>query len=325
MTVDKAGINPWEQRWDRVEPEGYIRSIVYDALHFDPTKDAFPPTRNPALLGALEKAEKHFPDGKERLVTGIFGELDEVAGRMGQNKTVIETLSFGERMWPSAPVWLKLNRETKDRGLWWNQQARTGLSKEGIEGLINDPASICLALGTGQWLDAGHSTIEPRFVGDSLEPARKRGIDLYQRFGLKKEDFVFFPHIKHKPGFYNETYSHLLFGQSLMQEAWMKSYRLVYELMKVNKQKVLLIPDTWFYDPYLPKVDPKFDWVGKTAEKIVVLGEAREFYPIQLEFALSQSERRRQLYSQGKYQPRVVAAFTSFGYLEKLVGQSVLK
>lgn len=92
--------------------------------------------------------------------------------------------------------------------------------------------------------------------------------------------------------------------------------------MKLNKQNVLLVPGTWLYDPNLPEISSATGWIGKTAEKIVVLGKAKDLDQIQLKFAISQSARRRKLYRQGKYQPQIAAAYTSQRFLGDML-QSV--
>ncbi|MFH0943301.1 MAG: hypothetical protein V1810_03960 [Candidatus Beckwithbacteria bacterium] len=311
--------NEWSARFEAVNPMDFYRSVVEQALHFVPTQDAFRKTRNKALIFAQKKAQDKFPNDEVSLTQEINQELREVQKRLQQGRTVIETQSFGERIWPVAPVELKLTSKIKKRALWWNQRAMVVLESSGIEGLINDPSFVCLALGTGQWLDAGNFMVEPRFVGDSLEIAKKNGVDLYKEFGLQKEDFVFFPHMKHKPGFYNETYSHLLFGDRVTEVSFKKSYRLILELMEKNEQNVLLVPGTWFYDPNLPKVDSKFFWVPQTAEKIVLLGKAAKIDPIQFEFAVDQSARRKELNKTGEYEPQIAAAYSTREFLRTMI------
>lgn len=321
------------QKGESSAPEENPRAIAEfharEATHYNPYTDAFPPQRNRWLLEAKAKMAG-YEGGVELLIEELGRRLNDVRREMEESRVAIGKDFYGwDLRWSPAlekQIEINLPPEIQRRALWWNDRASSILKSDGIDGLINDPSLVCLALGNGHWLDAGNLMVEPRFVGSSLSYMARPDLNLYRDFGVEGDTFTFFPHMKHKPGLFQEPYSHLLFGQNVTLEVLLSSYELILEFMRANppsyswqRTDLLVIPGTWFHDPGLPEIDPRFSWVSETAEKIVVIGEADVMAPLQTQFAIAQSGKRRKLYEEGKYKPQIAAAIISFKFMEQLL------
>jgi hypothetical protein len=91
--------------------------------------------------------------------------------------------------------------------------------------------------------------------------------------------------------------------RELNEEGWINSYRLIANLLKSNEKIKGVFATSWFYDPQLKYISPKFYLCTKIATnhggKIFYIGSDDQT----IKDSLLKSETRRKLYEEGKYLP----------------------
>jgi hypothetical protein len=292
-----------------------LHGDIFMALHFDPFNDAFPPIRNKGLLEAWEKANQK-KGGDEAFTKIVKENLSWSKGTMSIGEVVIRDISTHGYRAPLKPdIKINITPKVKERGLWWNDYAKTVFENGGVEGLINDPTFICLALGMGQWLDTGNLMAEPRYVGNSLNYSERPDLDLYKHFGVKLETFAIYPHAKHWT-FYKEPFSQMIYDKHLSAKAAYYSLKEIQELMEMNKIKHLVIQSTWFLDPELtnsssPVYNEGFLWMKDVFKNTVEIGPADEINTVLRDYSIATSSKRKEAYEAGIYKPMVYASVVS--------------
>lgn len=293
---------------------------VFGAVHFDPFSDAFPPTRNHALQNAWELAKRE-PGGDKVFQELVKEYLDSDRRIMFSGRVILRELSTRGYRAPFKPdVEIKITPKIQERGLWWNNYAKNVFEEKGVDGLITDPSHVPLALGMGQWLDAGNVFVEPRYVGNSLQ-FTKANLDLYKQFGVKPDTFAVYPHIKHW-GLYRTPYRHLLEDERLSAEATYKCFEEIQRLMSMNKISHVITQGTWLLDPLLidkssPLYNEGFFWLSKVLKNPVEIGLADEINPVLRDYALAVSGQRKRAYDAGTYKPRVYASVVTLEELSE--------
>lgn len=295
-----------------LEPKDQATCFAWDATHYNPYVDAFPPQRNRMLLRGLE-IMKQYPGGEALYEKAIRENLVKVrTEEINKGFVVIRNLVSGHRYSDTPQIKIELTSFIKERAKWWNDRAREILDSSGV------------------WFDVGNLMLEPRFVGNSLRYEKRPDLDLYSEFGVTPETFVLFPHLKHSPGLYNPPYDKLLFENHAGKKALLGFYKEAAGLVKKNltpeivyaslgDHKIsldkLVIPGTWYLDPSLPHFDPAL------FDKVLVIGSAKEIDPIQVRFALSTSKKRQRLFDEGKYDPKLTAGFTTLKKMKEVLSK----
>lgn len=312
----------------KMEEAAKLTALI--ALQYDPTQKDFAPTRNERLL-AGSRLMSTSEGGEDAFTKAVRYQFVKARTAIDEGVLFVQnpsiTIEKGHAIIDPKSVEVHLTPYTKERAQEWNDLAVQLLDDGGVEVLANHPAVMVVALGLAQWLDVGNLMLEPGYVGERLVYPGAPEMNLYQHFGVKPDTFVFFTHIKHKPGLYEHG---KVDGPHLDRNTYLTSYRRIAELMRANqippdedmdvKLDTIISPGSWFYDPQLATIDPdRLGYVQEIAGNIVVIGPAENLRPKQLEFALSSSEKRRQLHKEGIYHPQLVARKITLPQIEKLL------
>lgn len=301
---------------------------LFDALHPDLFYDAFSPTRNTALQRMWVDTNQ-YPQGKEAFTTLVGAYIDQAKKNLANSAVGIgfaTTYGLRHAIPEYGEIEIKLPPHIKERGLWWNDHAKQVFEEKGVEGLINDPTHVCLALGTVQWLDAGNLMAEPRFVGGSLKYSERPDLNLYKHFGVTEKTFAIFPHAKHW-SFYEKPFSRMLHGNHLTAKAAYQSLQEIQQLMEMNKIENLVIQGAWLLDPELvnassPVYNSDLIWLREVFEDSIEIGIASKVNPVLHKYALATSQRRKSAYEAGTYIPKVYATATTLEKLSKALAKT---
>ncbi len=316
-----------ESRDSALSRQDVAKIHAWRVTHYNPG-DAYPHQRKFEYDAAMRFQQSNI-EAAEALKREIERQLDESASELLRRQITIADATVGVRASPFPTVKINLPDPIQKTALWWNDRAKTVLRKGGLKALISDKASVLIQLGMARWWDVGNLMLEGRYVGNELALIReKTGVDLEKKFGIGYSSFVYFPHLKHKPDFYEAPYDHLLFDNNVTFCAFLKAYQAISDLMHANTdpdptapKNILVIPCTWWLDPNLIKYDANRAWVRTVIPNIVVLGFADQVDPLQLQFALSASKARQRAYKGGDYRPIVAAGFVTLQEIDEIIGR----
>lgn len=104
-----------------------------------------------------------------------------------------------------------------------------------------------------------------------------------------------------------EIHTHLSYLDEFNEEGWNECYRCCAELYAIHPQVLGMYGGSWFYDPALAEISPRLSYLREIPQKSGAYLLFDSISEQSTQDAISTSPTRKNLYTEGKYQPKSYA------------------